>query len=146
MSVVPLSDDENVVVFVRPTLSDLEGLDGGEREQFLKRLLRTLESDAPDHYVEKAFSNCDELQQFRAGRYLRGYCRLVMGVAGYNVLFLFHVTKHNYRQLDLYDARACKRVSELTDLSSVGDVEEYLDAHDAMTVEDVRDVLDNLQR
>ena len=146
MSVVPLSDDENVVIFVKPTYSDLASLDADEREQFLKRLLRVLESDAPDHYVEKAFSNCDELQQLRAGGYLRGYCRLVMGVAGYNVLFLFHVTKHNYRQLDLYDDRACKRVPELSNLSSVGDVEEYLDAHDGMTAEDVRDILENPPR
>lgn len=142
MSEVPLSDGTNVAIFVQPTYDDLATLDNREREQFLRRLQTLLESDAPRRYVEKSFSSCEELQQFRAGDYLRAYCRLVMDVHGYNVLFLFRISKHNYRQLGRFDARACDRLAELTAIRSVSDVESYLDERDAMTAGDVGDVLE----
>lgn len=143
MAAIPLSDDENVAIFTQPAFSALSGLEQEQREQFLKRVLELLESPTPKHFIEKEFSNCDELQQLRAGDILRGLCRLLMGVHGYNILFVFYVTKHKYRQLALYDQQACEVVERVTNIEYIEDIESYLSERDAMTAEDIEDIIEN---
>lgn len=101
--------DDNVAVFLRPTHSSLAALDSTEQEQALGRLIELLESPAPQHHVEKPFQGCEELQQVRAGDYLRWCVHLERSLRGYNVLFVFDVVRHDYSNLEAYDERAQAR-------------------------------------
>lgn len=142
VAAIPLSDNENVAIFSQQSFSALHNLDKDELEQFIGRVLTLLDSTTPKRYIEKKYSNCEELEQLRAGGYLRGLCRLIMDVHGYNILFLFHVSKHKYRQLRLYDEQACDTVKEVTNMESIENVESYLDERNAMTAEDIKEILE----
>lgn len=148
MSVVPLSDEENYAIFTESYGKSMAGLGRDQQLQVLKRLYKTLDSDAPQHYIYETVEGCDELEVIRAGNSLRIYCRLVMGVPHgnktYNVLFVFYVDDHNYRSGDLerFDERAEERLVNLTDLSSVDDVDAYLEEHDAKQAEFLKKQID----
>lgn len=142
MRVVELSDDERVAIFANRSLSSIRDLDKTDREQVLKRLIATLESPAPSRFIEKRFTGCEELEQLRAGDYLRIYCRLVQKVPKYDVLFVFGVTAHRYRNLARYDEQARRKVRELIRRTTEEGVQSYVDANDALTAEDLRGILE----
>lgn len=145
---VPLSDEENYAIFPDTFGDSLRLLDADDQVQVLKRLLTMLESDAPQRYIYETVTGCEELQVIRAGDYLRILCRLVMGVPHedkmYNVLFVFFVDDHKYRNavLQRLDDVAATRLRILTDFSTVDDVDDYLDEHNAKQAEFLREQLD----
>lgn len=55
----------------------------------------------------------------------------------YNVLFAFHVDKHDYEAgtLSNLDEAATEWLEEITDFSTVQNVDSYLEEHDAKTAE-----------
>lgn len=148
---VSLSDEENYAIFPETFGNSLQLLDADDQRQVLKRLLKVLESDAPQRYIYETVSGCEELQVIRAGDYLRILCRLVMGIPHedktYNVLFVFFVDNHKYRNavLQRLDDAAARRLRILTDFSTVADVDDYLDEHNAKQAEFLRKRLDRAE-
>lgn len=137
MSRVPLSTEENRVILTETFGDALADLEREEQVRIIKKLHEMLASDYPEHFIYETVEGCNELAVIRIGKLLRIYCRLVMGIPHgnkeYNVLFAFTVSKHKYRDavLQRFDARARERLENVTDLSSVDDVEDYLEQHDA---------------
>ena len=145
---VPLSDEENYAIFTDTFGDSLSDLDRNKQVQVLKRLLKLLESDAPQRYIYETVEGTDELEVVRAGDTLRIYCRLVMGVPHgnqtYNVLFVFYVDEHRYANLDLerFDNVAAMRLHVLTDFDDVDDITAYLKDHNAKQAGFLREQLD----
>lgn len=144
MDAIELSDDESVAIFTDRSLSAIRDLDRTDKEQVLKRLIAMLESPAPSRFIEKRFAGCEELEQLRAGDYLRVYCRLVRNAPGYNILFVFGITAHKYRNLARYDEQAQRRIREVTRQTSDEDVNTYVEENDALAAADLRGILDTL--
>jgi hypothetical protein len=144
-----LSSDESVAIFHQAAAEDLfETLDKKTelQRQFLSRLHDALESTTPGTFVEKPYTGVDNVQQFRAGDVMRGYCVFTDDLPSYNVFFFLAVTDHDYDAYPLakYDRRAGTVIAELRDLTDKSVVEEYLDGHDALDAEDVEALLEGL--
>lgn len=151
MSVVELSDEENVVILAQTFTDSLADLDDRPRQvAVLKRIYELLDSSAPQHYIYETVQGCDELEVIRVGRDRRIFCRLVMGIPKgdkeYNVLFVFYVDTHNYRsaQLRTFDDAARQRLQEVTRLEDVGDVEAYLEELNTFRAEEIKERIDRM--
>ena len=152
MSVVELSDEENVVILAETFTESLSDIGDKTRKiAVLKRLHELLDSSSPQHYIYETVEGCDELQVIRVGGDQRIFCRLVMGIPHddkhYNVLFAFHVDPHQYRpdQLSAFDNAAEQRLQEVTSFDGVDAVDEYLDERNAFTAPDIKDRIDRLE-
>lgn len=145
---VSISDEENRVILAEKFGSGMGNLGSQEQRHVLNRLCTLLDSSSPQHFIYETVEGCDELEVIRAGEYLRIYVRLVMGIPDgnkrYNILFVFFVDKHKYRSATLHhlDEAAEQRLEEITGLSSVPDVEDYLTEHNALAHEDVQERLE----
>lgn len=147
MNAIPLSDEENYAILAETFTESLGDLDKEEQRQVLKRVHTLLESESPRYYIYEQPKGTDRLHIIRAGDQLRIYCRLVMGIPRggklYNILYLFYIDKHYYRDSDLrrFDERAQERLNEATSISGAEEAGEYLDRQDAMDAEDVVELL-----
>lgn len=141
---VKLTDDTNVAVFTRRFENSVSSYTNRETRVF-KRIYRALSSDSPQREVEKTYSNCEELQQLREGDLLRIYCRLVRKLPDYNVLYVFEVDKHKYRDLQTFDEQAKQAVREVQKRTTVGGIEDYLDERNTFTASDVERIIEDLQ-
>lgn len=151
MSVVELSDEENVAILAETFTDSLADLRDKTRQlAVLKRLSALLNSSAPQHYIYETVQGCEELEVSRVGDDRRIFCKLVMGIpeddARYNVLFVFYVDPHEYRsqQLATFDEATEQRLREVTSFDDVDDVEEYLSEMNAFTAEAIDDRIDRL--
>lgn len=141
MRTVELSDEENYAILAEHFGEGMSSLGASDQRRVVKRLHAVLDSDNPQYYVYETVEGCDELEVIREGDTLRIYCRLVMGIPQndkhYNVLFAFHVDKHGYERetLSVLDEAATEWLGEITDFSTVANVDSYLEAHDAKTAE-----------
>lgn len=148
MSRVPLSTEENRAIFTESFGDALRDLDRDDQVQTLKKIHKLLDSTYPEHYIYKNAKGCEELQIIRISDSLRIYCRLVMGIPhdnkAYNVLFLFYISKHEYRDavMQRFDKRAQERLENITNLDAVDDVETYLAEHDAKDAAFLQERLD----
>lgn len=143
---VKLTDDTNVAVFTRRFENSVSSYTNRETQiRVFKRIYRTLSSDSPQREVEKVYSNCEELQQLREGDLLRIYCRLVRRPPDYNVLYVFEVDKHKYRDLQAFDERAKQAVREVQERTTVDGIEDYLDERNMFTASDVERIIEDLQ-
>lgn len=113
--------------------------------RIFKRIYRLLSSSAPQREIEKRYSDCDELQQLREGNALRIYCRLVRNPPKYNVLYVFEVDKHTYRDLQKFDQRAKEAVQEIKKWTTGPEIEEYLDDRNTFTAEEIETIIEKLQ-
>lgn len=148
MRTVELSDEENYAILAEQFGEGLSSLGATDQRRIVKKLHKILASSNPQYYIYETVEGCDELEVIREGDSLRIYCRLVMGIPQndehYNVLFAFYVDNHGYEPVTLSNLdRAAKQwLEEITEFSTVADVDEYLDAHDAKTAEFFADRLD----
>ena len=152
MSVVELSDEENVAILAETFTDSLAALNDRDRQlAVLKRLYALLDSSSPQHFIYETVTGCEELQVIRVGDDLRIFCRLVMGIPEgdkhYNVLFAFYVDPHEYDRgtLQRLDAAARNQLEALGSLDELESVEQYLDEHNAFTGDDLDDRIDRMQ-
>lgn len=111
--------------------------------------IRTLVAQPnPEHYIHDSPEGYEAPQIIRSDDAYRIYCRLMRGISAgnrrYNVLYAFYIDDHTYdpRELSRYDDAAVTRMEEATSLSTIDDVEAYLEEHDVMTLIDIDRILD----
>jgi len=135
-----LSDtDTGVAIFIESARKEIGDLDKTQSWQALTAIINCLNSPAPRTVVEKAYETCAELQQLRQGG-LRLYVRLITDVDDYNVLWVFAVKKHRYRNIGKFDAKACAKVNSMDRLTGADEVEQYLAENDALTLAELKDL------
>lgn len=133
-----LSDvDDGVAIFSNSATEEIRSLDATKSRSALTAIINCLESPAPESVVEKAYETCAELEQLRQGD-LRLYVKLVTGIPEYDVLWVFAVRKHRYRNLGKFDAEACEKVQVLRTLTDGDQVEQYLADNDALELSDLK--------
>lgn len=148
MRTVKLSDEENYAILAEQFGDGMASLGVSDRRRVVKRLHTVLDSSNPQYYIYETVEGCDELEIIREGDSLRIYCRLVMGIpqndTHYNVLFIFHVDNHDYEpgRLSRLDEAAEQWLEDITNFSTVSDVDAYLEDHDAKTAEFFADRLE----
>lgn len=141
MRTVELSSEENYAILAEQFGEGMSSLGASDQRRVFKRLRTILDSNNPQYYIYETLEGRDELEVVREGDSLRIYCRLVMGIPAnnkhYNVLFVFYVDHHGYGDATLsrLDEAAEQWVEEITDFSTVQNVDSYLDRHDAKTAE-----------
>lgn len=129
MAVVELDDDETVVIFTDRSIETIRGLDGTQQETILSRLLTVVQSEAgPSHFIYEQVSGCEELEVIRAGDTLRIFCKVVEDIPRYNIIYVFEVDPHDYREADLrrFDRAACDKVEEIQARTTPEAIEEYV--------------------
>lgn len=141
MRTVKLSDEENYGILAEQFRDGMSSLGASDQRRVFKRLHTVLDSSNPQYYIYETLKGCDELEVVREGDSLRIYCRLIMGIPRnnkhYNVLFVFFVDKHSYDGTTLghLDEAAEQWMEEITEFSTVEDVDLYLEEHDAKNAE-----------
>jgi hypothetical protein len=68
------------------------------------------------------------------------------GNAEYHVIYLFYIDDdHDYphEKLAMYSPQAAEKAETVTALSTVDDVEVYLEEHDALDADDLRELRDS---
>lgn len=144
-----LTEDESVAIFTTPASKSLfQNLrkKPNLQRQFLSRLHDALTSPTPRAFVEKPYKGVENIEQFRAGAVMRGYCVFTDEPPEYNVFYLFQVTDHAYDRAPVvrYDADAGAVLEELRDLSTVDETAAYLHERDALDAEAVERMLDRI--
>lgn len=149
MRSIRISSEENYVIFAEECTDSLRDLnDKSEQLRVLKRIYSLLDGSSPQHYIYETIEGCDELEVIRVGGNLRIFCRLVMGIPNgdkaYNILFAFYIDPHTYdqRRLQRLDGAARVKLGEINELRTVDDVDDYLEAMNAFTTEDVKARID----
>lgn len=141
MRTVKLSDEENYAILAEQFGEGISSLGAPDQRRIVKKLQKILDSNNPQYYIYETVEGCEELEIIREGDSLRIYCRLVMGIPQnnkqYNVLFAFYVDNHGYEPATLsnLDQAAKQWLEEITDFSTVADVDAYLEEHNAKTAE-----------
>ncbi|GGL44603.1 hypothetical protein GCM10009037_30020 [Halarchaeum grantii] len=64
MSTIPLSDEENYAIFTESYGESMRGLGRDQQLPVLKRLYKTLDSDAPQHYIYETAKDVTNLRSF----------------------------------------------------------------------------------
>lgn len=118
----------------------------GLQRQFLSRLYDALTHDVPRTFVEKPYRGVRNIEQFRAGDLMRGYCIYADEPPGYNVFYIFQITDHKYDRnpLHRYDKKAGDVLEELRSLKTVTEVERYLTQRGADDAEAIQRILNQL--
>lgn len=145
MSRIPLTDEETRVIFAGEAATNFGALEGSEQRQIISRLVDILQSEAiPSALVHEQIGNLDI---YTAGDQIRLYCKVVDQIprenAEYHVIYLFYIDDdHDYarEQLATYSPQAADKAEVVTALSTVDDVEAYLDAHDALDADDLHEL------
>ncbi|MFC7216188.1 hypothetical protein ACFQO4_19175 [Saliphagus sp. GCM10025334] len=134
--------DDGVAIFHPKVESEIRKLDNTQARDALTAMINCLENDVPESVIEKTYETCKELQQLRQGD-LRLYVLLATYVPEYNVLWVFAVKKHRYRNLGKFDARACQKANVLRKLTATR-VEDYLEENEALTVDELKALRESL--
>jgi len=148
VSRIPLTDEETRVIFAGEAAANFGTLEGSEQRQIISRLVNILENEAvPSALVHEQIGNLDI---YTAGDQMRLYCKVVdqipRGNAEYHVIYLFYIDDdHDYprEKLATYSPQAAEKAETVTALSTVDDVEHYLEEHDALDADDLRDLRDS---
>lgn len=146
MAYVPLSDDETRVVLSKESVSRLRSLGRDRQQQVLGKLIEVADHEVPPS--ELRYERIANLDIYAAGSDCRIYAKAIDSLppddADESLLFVFYVDEsHEYDNTDLheYNERAQVRVTEAAALSTVEEAEELFDRLDALTVDDLRDLL-----
>lgn len=133
-------DEDRVAIFTREATKNIQKKGDAEvSNALLTAVISCLQRAKPQHEIEKGYADCAELQQLRQGNW-RIYCRYVHDLPEYGVLWIFAIRKHQYRNPKKFDAEACAQVEQLASLTTVGQVEGYLDRNEAMTIEELKEL------
>jgi len=146
VSRVPLSNEETRIIFAGEATSNLQSLEGSEQHQILSRLVNILENEAkPSALVYEQIGNLDI---FAVGDQIRLYTKVVdeipRGESEYHVIYLFYIDDdHDYenKMLATYSPEAEQKAERITSIDTVPNLEAYLEEHDAMDADDLRDLL-----
>lgn len=144
MSVVEIRDEENLAVLSDEFVESMRRLDRGtEQKHVLKEIRKLVSSNTPSRFVYEVPEGCDVLEVLRGTDHIRVYCKLVEGVPRqnrtYNLLFLFYVDKHKYREQKLndMDEAAKRQIERIEEYQSLDGVEEYLEQRQALDEDDL---------
>ena len=145
MSRVPLSSDETAGVFADSFASSLDDLGLNDTCRVWNRLETVFSSPTPpSHFIYEPVSGAEELEVIRVGGDIRIYAKIVEDIPNYDIVNLFYVHQHDYTDWGLYDHAAQQRVREIRGLCSVSEVEEFLELHNTLYLEDIRDIYDEI--
>lgn len=146
MSEIPLSDEETKVIFAEESRDNLAELDPTKQAEVINRLLNIVRSASdPSRFIYEKIRNLDII---RVGDQIRLYTKVVVNVPEgnkeYHAIYIFYIDdKHDYDHnvIATFSRHAQATLSEITNLDTVGDVEAYMDSHDALGEEDLADLL-----
>lgn len=142
-----ISDEKTRVIFTSSAFSYFrDDLDGSEQKPVLKKLADVAENPtSPESLV---YEEIGDLDIFAVGNQIRLYTKVVENIprqnTRYHLIYVFHIDEeHDYDDADLitYSRSARRAVERATSLEGIEDVEEYLDEMDALSPEDLRDLL-----
>lgn len=139
MTVVEISDEENLAVLSDEFVESVGRLDTGTEQRYvLKEIRKVIESNTPRRFVYEVPEGCDTLEILRGADHLRIYCKLIEEVPRqnktYNLLLLFYVDRHNYRSQKLHDMDnvAQSEIERIEAFRSLDAVEQYLEQRQAL--------------
>lgn len=146
MSYVSLSDEETRVIFAGEAAAGFAALDASKQEEVITRLLNIVTSEMPpSSFIYERIVNLDIITVGDQGRlYTKVVDEIPRGDTEYHVIFLFFIDPyHDYphKALAEYNLGAEVKAEEVTALEKVPDVEQYFADHDALTEDDLRDLL-----
>jgi hypothetical protein len=143
---IPLSDDETRLVLSEESVSNLGSLGSDRQRQVLKKLIDVADHEAPPS--ELRYEQIADLDIYAVGSDCRLYAKAVDSLppddADYQLLFVFYIDEsHEYDNATLheYNERAKQRVDEVSTLTTVDEVETLFERVNALTVDDLRDLL-----
>lgn len=150
MNVVEIRDEENLAVLSDEFVDSMRGLDSGtEQKHVLKEVRKVVGSNTPSRFVYEVPEGCDVLEVLRGTDHLRIYCKLVKGIpptnATYNLLFLFYVDRHRYRnqKLEDMDQAAKRQIERIEAYQSLNAVEEYLEQRQALNEDELTQLIED---
>jgi hypothetical protein len=143
---VTLSDEERLVILTEEARRGLAQLDAHHQEIVVKCLLNIVTADVvPSELVYEQILNLDIL---RPEDQCRLYSRVVENLPRsntmYHLVFVLYIDAfHEYRDQDLaeYSSEAERKANEVVEISTVGDLETYLEEHNALNEDDIRELL-----
>lgn len=146
MSRVSLTDDETKVIFSQEALRALDRFDADDQATVIQRLLDIVETPVPPgSFVREQIINLDIISFGSQGRL---YTKVVEGIpdgdSEYHIVFLFFIDiDHDYtnKELTEYSIAAERRAERVVNLISLEETEEYLDEHDALGQDELRQLL-----
>lgn len=146
MSYIPLTNEKSRVILAGETVSNLHSLDANGQRGVLNRLLTVIDNAAPpSSFVRERIANLDIIHE---GGQCRLYTKVVenipRGNTQYHIVYVFYIdATHDYPHsaLATYSTAAQARMEEATTLETVSDVEQYLAGHDALSPDDLREML-----
>lgn len=149
MSIVEIRDEENLAVLSDEFVHSMRKLDRGTEQKYvLKEIRKVIESNTPCRYIYEIPEGCDVLEILRGTDPLRIYCKLAEGVPQrnktYNLLFLFYVDDHKYRERKLaeMDTAAKRQIEQIEAYRSLEAVDEYLDQRQALDGDDLTELIE----
>lgn len=138
MSEVPLTDDTKIAIFSDQFRRDLEALDQSSTCHVWNRLRNIFTSMVPiERFIHERVSGAEELEVIRAGDQLRLYCKLVDWAAGFELLNLFGIHKHDYSGWAPYDRAAQQRVRHIRERETRTLITEFLEEQTTLEAEDI---------
>lgn len=139
-----LSDtDEGIAIFTDSAEKEIGKLDPTQSRAALTAIINCLDNPVPRSVIEKPYETCRELEQLRQGD-LRLYVTLIEDVPDYNILWIFAIKKHRYRNLGKFDQQACEKVRDLRNRMDSETIGSYLDRNEALTLEDLKELKETL--
>lgn len=147
MSRIPISDEETRVIFAENALSELSNCQPDIQKIILKRLLNIADNvSPPDQFVYKQIANVDII---RAGDETRLYSKVVTNIpegnSTYHIIYVLHIDPHHeYDRADLatFSGQAQTELQRITNFENVSSVEEYLAEYNALSVPDLKEMLE----
>lgn len=122
----PLDSDDTVVEFTSDALEDVStDIPREKRANVLDKLIEVAESPNPERYLDY-FNGCRKFGKIHVNGELRTICCIVTRLPGYNLLPVFAITEHDYRQLREHDQKAIDAIDQLSDLETKSEVENYV--------------------
>lgn len=150
MTVVEISDEENLAVLSDKFVESMARLDGGTEQRYvLKEIRKIIESNTPRRFVYEVPEGCDTLEILRGTDHLRIYCKLVEEIPRenktYNLLLLFYVDRHNYRsqKLQNMDSVARSEIERIEKFRSLDAVERYLEQQQALDEDELTRLIED---
>ena len=140
-------NEETHIIFLGNLPDHLSRLTENEQRESLTRLKNVANEEAPpDNYIREKIKNMDILQYSGEGRI---YAKIITSIPKddslYHVIYVLFIDKdHEYSQgqLSRYSAEAQQKLTELTSLSTVGEVEEYLKEHNSIDEEEIKEMVE----
>jgi phage-related protein len=145
---VPLGGDEETHIIFLGNLPDhLSRLNANEQRDSLTKLKNVANEEAPpDNYIYEQIKNIDILRYSDKGRI---WTTIITNIpeknSVYHVIYvLFIDAEHDYSQgqLGRYNVEAQQKVDEMTSLSTVDKVEDYLKEHDSIDEDGIKELLE----